>query len=266
MMTIEEQGKRAKSDLDAVYSYAYEKGKSESGTIGYDEGYADGQKAEYDSFWDSYQQNGQRRNYNYAFFGWTTDAFKPKYPIIATGDASYMFGGCLIGNQDAADFDFVERGIVLDTSGATSLTYMFRNALGIKRIGALDCTSCKDLNRLFYSCRVETIDEFKVNENTTYTNTFDYTSRLNNITISGTIGKSINFSACPLSYESMKSIIHHLKYLNGTGEEGYHAQTITFSEACWALLAEHDEECEGWEYAGWGWRDLITNDYHWATS
>ena len=58
-----------------------------------DEVYNKGKQEEYDAFWDAFQRNGNRRNYNYAFFdGWTNANFAPKYDIIAElGYSSYMF-------------------------------------------------------------------------------------------------------------------------------------------------------------------------------
>lgn len=191
---------------------------------GFDRGYAEGEKAGYvtghaagltagvgqgkqeasDLFWDTFQENGGRTRYNYAFSsqGWTNALFKPKYPIVAVGDAGYMFDGCGL-----VDFDFVEKGIVLDTSGATSLTYAFRNCKGLKRLGVLDCTGCKDLNRLFYSCAVESIDRFIVSENITYSVPFEYATHLKNITVEGVVGNTVSFSYCPLSRKSVQSIM-----------------------------------------------------------
>ena len=53
----------------------------------YEKGYADGFNEGLDgsAFWDIYQDNGNRRNYDYAFAGsgWTDELFDPKYPIVA---------------------------------------------------------------------------------------------------------------------------------------------------------------------------------------
>lgn len=75
-----------------VYKAGYAKGKAEGGNTeeAYNEGFEAGQKSEYDRFWDNYQQNGQRTNYQNAFSGkgWTVETFKPKYDI--TSNESYM--------------------------------------------------------------------------------------------------------------------------------------------------------------------------------
>jgi hypothetical protein len=174
----------------------FEAGKAQGGGDSY-----------YDTFWDSFQTNGNRNLYNYAFAGqgWNNVTFKPKYPINAVGDASYMFNECAL-----SDFDFVENRVMLNTSGATSLTYCFRSA-NIKRFGVIDCTSCKEANRIFYGSKVETIDELVVNESLKFTNAFDYTGSLVNITIKGVIAQNgFKITSSRLSKASIESIINAL--------------------------------------------------------
>ena len=52
----------------------------------------------YDTFWDTYQQNGKRTNYQYAFSGkgWNDTTFKPKYDISVSGNGGWMFAGSQI--------------------------------------------------------------------------------------------------------------------------------------------------------------------------
>lgn len=186
--------------------------------------YDAGKKAEYDRFWDTYQQNGERTKYSYAFSeGWNNDTFRPKYPIRAT-DASYMFDGCGV-----TDFDFVERGVQLDLSAATTLTYMCRKAKGITHMGVLDTRNAGKitrLNRLFYGCRIQTIDEFIVDRETKYDNTFIYATQLKEIRISGEIAQDgLSFADCGLlSRESLDSVI---QALSGTTT----GLTVSFNKA-----------------------------------
>lgn len=45
--------------------------------------YEAGKKAEYDAFWDTFQQNGERKAYQFAFGScFTPELFKPKYAIV----------------------------------------------------------------------------------------------------------------------------------------------------------------------------------------
>lgn len=221
----------------------------------YDAGQEAGIQSEYDRFWDIFQQNGSRRNYGYAFVekGWTNETFKPKYPIIATGTASYMFDGCGL-----TDYDFVEKGITLDLSGATAITYIFRNSKGIKRVGVIDATGCKDINRAFYGSGITTVDKLVVKETTLYDNTFQAADHLENITIEGCIGNAITIQWSPLTVESMKSIISALKDFTGTGNE--YSQTVKFSDDCWAAL-----EADSTAPDGGTWEDYVTNTLSWNT-
>lgn len=80
IMEAIEQTEEAGS-YDKGYSYGYEEGAEKSKTA-----FEDGKNAEKSAFWDTYQDNGNRRNYDYAFAGsgWTDELFDPKYPIVAT--------------------------------------------------------------------------------------------------------------------------------------------------------------------------------------
>lgn len=194
-MTIAEKVLRGKKDLDDAYK---------AGRHSVDGEYA----GWYDTFWDNFQTNGTRTDYSYAFsnVGWNNATFRPKYPIVASANASYIFDSCAL-----SDYDFVENGVVLDTSKAISLTYAFRNCAGIKRLGVIDCTGCAELNRTFYSCKVETIDMLVVSENLKYTNTFDYIGNLVNINIQGIIGQNgFSLKSNVLSKDSIVSIVNHL--------------------------------------------------------
>lgn len=197
MASIAEKLKTIADNTVAIY----EKGKADCTE--------EGAKAEYNRFWDSFQDNGNRTDYGYGFAGkgWTNDTFKPKYPIIAVGDASYMFN-----NSNLKDCDFVEQGIDIDLSGVTSATYMFRNAKGIIRLGTIDLTGCKDINRFLWDSGVQTIDNFIVTESLKWDNTFASANNLVNISITGTIGQTgLSFSNSKnLSHDSIVSVINHL--------------------------------------------------------
>ena len=114
-MTIAEQITRAKSDYDAVKEAGVKKGKDE----------------QYDAFWDNFQQNGNRRDYNYGFYGggFNADNFYPKYNIVLEGNNTYTFGHWSYGVAGKTTLNLKERleecEKVLDTSKATGLTAMF---------------------------------------------------------------------------------------------------------------------------------------------
>lgn len=103
-------------------------GGSDDGS--YDEGYAAGQQAEYDRFWDAFQQNGNRTDYRSAFFGpgWDGVSFRPKYVIKAVGSAAamcqFMYFDRNRSNTDLVDLSNVQ----FDVSETTDAYNMFSNA------------------------------------------------------------------------------------------------------------------------------------------
>lgn len=254
-MSIAEQVLQLKTDFDEVkqagyaegydvgYSYGgahgYSEGFFEGKTIGYNDGYVkgdadgydrgheqgvtDGKQAEYDAFWDNYQQNGNRTNYTSAFGGcWNVDLFKPKYSIRPTS-AYFMFfnnAGEVINIGEVAEDYFDSLGIELDYSKAKQCMYAIA-ALHAKRFKKLDFSSAINTNSLFYTHNnvinnnnsVEEIDEFVSSEITTYDNsTFQHVSHLRDIRFTGVIAKGVvNFQWSPnLSKASIESIINAL--------------------------------------------------------
>lgn len=135
-----------------------------------------GMQTEYDRFWDSFQSNGNRNNYRFAFYSWNDATYKPKYPINAQNQ-------CV----DTYYYAKITDTLVDITIGAES-TRFFSNA-----------------NQLV------TIRKLIVSEKVTYTNCFVACNALTNITFEGVIGQDISFSDCPLlSKASIQSIISHL--------------------------------------------------------
>ena len=245
---------QGKQDLDAVYEAGRQAGS-------YGEGFEDGQKAEYDRFWDEYQQNGDRVHYSYAFcgYGWTNDTFKPKYDIRPTSAASMFYLTQIQG-------DFVELfenlGVTLDLSKAGSFNILFGTAQYITRLGVLDGSSASNLTQTFINCyALVTIDKLvlKSDGTTTFSQSFTGCRSLQNITIEGTIGQSIDFSACPLTPDSMISIINHLKdFYDDTANQ--FTKTLSFSDACWTALQN-----QGDAPPGYTWRSYVEGELKWRT-
>ena len=76
-----------------VYDAGYAAGQAAGGGGGsdrYDEGVADGKKAEYDRFWDAYQGGGERTDYNSGFRSpyWNDETYQPPYAITANSLAA----------------------------------------------------------------------------------------------------------------------------------------------------------------------------------
>lgn len=178
--------------------------------------YNRGKQAEYDAFWDSYQQNGDRVDYRHAFAGlcWTNDIFKPKYDIkpVGNGNAGYM-----MFRDSNLEGDMVEllnrTGVKLDVSGISGgPQYIFSLCRRITRWGELDCSNFTALDSAFNnSFLLNKIDKLIVNSETKFSSTFTGCTALKDITFGGVIGQNIDFSSCTqLSKASITDIINHL--------------------------------------------------------
>lgn len=144
--------------------------------------YDAGKKAEYDAFWDAYQQNGTRIYYPYAFaYSWNDAIYKPKYDITTTQN---------VGLQYLFAYSTVTDTIVtIDASKATTSQHIF------------------DSNR-----RLRTIRKLIVSENNTFNTWFRYCEDLENLTIEGAIaqnGFDLQWST-KLNKASITSIINAL--------------------------------------------------------
>ena len=196
--------------------------------------YEQGQKSEYDKFWDDFQQNGTRTNYVSAFSAmWTSKTLKPKYPVRPI-IAYFMFfnnWGQAIEILDFVEFcdnvaieqgkspeknpdEFDKNGHyqLLDFSQCTNAQYGIC-CLKSQHFGVLDFRKCTNLTSLFYGhgtgqFSVRKIDEFISSETTTFdNNTFSDAMCLTDIKMSGVVAKNINFGACPLNKSSLESVV-----------------------------------------------------------
>ncbi len=172
-----------------------------------------GMQTEYDSFWNAYQLDREADDYNCAFAGrgWKKENFKPKYDI-AGANMNQIFVNSAI-NGDLVEI-LAECGVELSflNTAVTTLNYAFGSSK-FTRIGALDFTKYTTLAYIFSDATyLKTIDEMKVNENTVFNGVFNNTKALENLKISGTIGKNgLNLQwSTKLSAESIKSVMNAL--------------------------------------------------------
>lgn len=171
-----------------------------------------GKKSQYDDFWDAYQQNGNLLNYASAFSGkgWTKEIFKPKYSIKPTyARLMFNYGGnnCNIDMVELSK----ELGIVFDFSKTTSFYQCFCGGF-FKRLGVIDTTSATSLDSMFVEFGGDTIDKLIIRPDgsTGCGSSFTSANKLRNITIEGVIGKDWNMQWCPLSKDSIISVINAL--------------------------------------------------------
>ena len=122
--------------------------------------YNAGKQAEYNAFWDAYQDNGTRTNYNYAFSAksWNKENFKPKYDLTCTA-CNHMFANCSVENVEAA---LLELGITLDTSRSTYMQSILSYNYWVKVLPTLSAESMvTDISLSFYmATALETIRKF----------------------------------------------------------------------------------------------------------
>lgn len=212
------------------YNEGHRVGFEEGELVGFDDGYLHGEHETYSAFWNGFQENGKRSNYQYAFCsrGWTDDTFKPKYDIVlGLGySGTNAFWECYVTDIAAA---LERQGVKLDTTLCGYWNYMFQNAK-TKRLPALDCSHAMDYNAgngLYYTFRnsqVETIDNMIVPVNLKYNNTFMECAKLQNIIFEGEIGEDINFKwSTLLTKDSITNIVNTLS----TGVSG---KTLTLSK------------------------------------
>lgn len=219
----------------------------------YDKGHADGQQAEYDRFWDSFQQNGNRTNYGFAFGGqgWNAKTFRPKYPIKPSGNGQGHMT-FRVFNHGGNSVSFKDLNITLDLRGLTGNNeYMFYSA-HISELGILDISNMSAFSYSLSYSKIETVEKLIVSENTAMTYTFNYAQELKNIIFDGVIGRNLEIHYSPLTVESMKSAILHLKNYSGTSDEGKYK--IKFSSACWNGL-----EADSTSPTGTTWKEYVQN-------
>ena len=170
-----------------------------------------GKKAQYDEYWDSVRYKMSDSS-PYLFTGrfWSTTTFKPKYDILPKGNSSYYF------YNNGFNGDVVqlcsELGIRFDTSQVTLASLMFCWAQ-FTRLGVIDSTNMTDIANLFNNCtNLVTIDKWIITERISFRNAFNNDTKLENLTIEGTIGQNgfdVQWST-KLSKASITSIINAL--------------------------------------------------------
>ncbi len=195
--------------------------------------YEAGKQAEYDAFWDSYQDYGNRDYYSGAFggAGWVENIDKMKYPIklgAYRACCEYMFE---YFNRDKAGnaplYDMTELSKKIDFSQVMSANNTFNNA----RIKNLTCdfSNAESLNSTFSGGNGGIIENLtlKVTDKCkNFTATFSYQTAMTTIrfTDDSIIAASISFNHSPLTKESITNIINTLS-------SSVSGKTATFSKS-----------------------------------
>jgi len=237
-------------NIPNVYKSGYEQGFSEGESAGeadgyikgneegYKSGYEQGKQAQYDEFWDAYQDDGDRTDYQYAFARWRSGAFRPKYDIKPGGSIAMMFAYSKLTNVAQMLEDC---GVVLDTSGVTSFNDFASYSNTLTRLPEISTIGASSLNGIFYNCAVlATIDKliFKSDGSQTWATTaFQGLPSLKNIVIEGKIGASLSLAnSSKLTYVSLISIINALYDYSDTDA----TKTLTLHATAKAKLSDSD--------------------------
>ena len=173
-----------------------------------------GYRGYYDEFWDAYQDNGNRGNYEFAFSGkgWTDSAFKPKYDI--TLNTTYS-GTHTFHNSEITDLCSLldKQGVTINTSGSKSFGQFAQNSK-ITKFPTIDFRKASDsTNYAFASTSLKSIEKLMVSDLTIWgAQTFSNATNLENVIFEGEIAKSgLNLQwSNKLSKASITSIINCL--------------------------------------------------------
>lgn len=137
-----------------------------------------GKQAEYDAFWDEFQNYGNLQDYpnTFSYYTWTDETFNPKYPFKVRS-CNNMFGNNTKLTDTKVPIDFSEN--------QGQIFYVF--------------TGC---------AKLVTIRKLILKNNQSFSRYFENCSSLKNITFEGTIGKDIDFQwSTLLSRESIENIV-----------------------------------------------------------
>lgn len=185
-------------------------GSAEGWQQGLDEGVVIGREQQYDDFWDSFQQNGNRTHYTYGFAGrgWTESNLIPKYKNIQPTTCTGMFFNNTI--PDLVEH-FDKHEITLDLSKSTSVYDAF-SSTSTRRLPFLDISSASSALTMFaYNSSLEEIEGLKCGVNNSFSSTFAGNSALVKVIFSGIIANNIVLSDSKnLSKESITSLINTL--------------------------------------------------------
>ena len=265
-MSIADKLAKVAENTPMVYAAGYSEGKadgfSEGKAEGFDSGYEAGQKSEYDRFWDIYQDNGNRIEYDHAFGGkgWDDETFNPKYDLGKNRiERSYMM--------------FARTGIKDLSKHCPSLEvvynqYMFYQSNIVEHIGELrlDYGECYGT---FSTCSdLKTIDKLVLlRNNTKFNATFNGCSSLENIVIEGVVSNDIDFTPC--SKLTKASITSILNALSSTVSD----KTLTLSkkavDTAFQELDKADDGSINWYMPGSEsseWAELIATKSNWTIS
>lgn len=212
-MSLSEKALLLKEDFDAVYDA--------------------GKRAEVLHWFNAITSYEKREHYRRAFYSTDfTDVVFPK--IIKPKTVSETFYDYR-GTNLPRPFDLSEIQLPTALGQDVGTFRLFDWSVYLKEIPDMGIPMCKFYNETYAFCRkLETIEIVRVDSDTVFYETFRECNSLKNINFEGEIGKDIDFHYSPLSPDSLKSIVKHLKSYLGTSSE--YAYTLTVKTSAWEAL------------------------------
>ena len=194
---------------------------------GYNDGYEAGRQSAHDEYWDTFQNNGKRMYYGYAFaesdrFAYWSNGFTPKYPLrLAAYDSTrgtfINFGDKL--NEPINFEKFLKDNNIKIVSeiyndnwdGYIPVSYHTFYGANISHLPKL---KSNQLWETFWSCNeLVTIEELYLNDlGNGHSYAFTGCSKLENVLFKGTLkGNGLNLSPCPkLTHDTLISLLNIL--------------------------------------------------------
>lgn len=256
-MSISEKLKTIAQNEQNVYDTADGRGWTRGYTDGYNDGYIaaeteayqEGMEGERSRFWDVFQENGNRRNYQNAFQYWPDENFKPKYDIVCGSDyAPAVFRYSQLTDVKSM---LLAQDVTITVEG-TGLTQFAMYATMLTHLPEVGNSSITTMANAFVECRkLQSIDRL-VLSNTSACNcnsAFKECNALTDITFSENISPTgLDLQWSPLTHDSLMSLINALA--DKTGVSG--TWSITLGEDNIAKLTAEELdilESKGWTYS-----------------
>ena len=223
--------------------------------------YEAGIQAEYDNFWDNFQNYGARSSYSYGFNSscWNDKIFKPKYDLVTGYDgATRMFERTGITDLRG----ILEKcGVTLNVANGGNMTNMFANS-AVTRLPTIDISKIKAIYGVFYGCKnLISIQKIIVKDsapNYLATNMFYNCTALEEFELEGQIFESISFEYSPLNTATIVNVIECLS-------EGVNVtkQTLTLKQtAADNMTFPYTSPHSGITYNSWD--ELIATKQNWT--
>ena len=203
--------------------------------------YEAGKNAEYEAFWKTYTNNGNRTYWRYGFAeqGWKDEIFNPPEGLVKPTDARAMFQNSFVTKVTKKQVDFSIATTMRDVFNSSKLTEC-----------EISAVKCANLYTTFNACEVLETLSLDVSEITGYNNTFSECAALKNLTINGVIalnGFNVQWSV-NLTHDSLMSIINALA--DKSADTSGTVWTVTLGETNIAKLTADEQNIainKGWE-------------------